>query len=272
MRNGARPAPGSVGLPAEASEHPGPAAPTRPRTSRRRGPGWVPNQHGAWAMLATPLLVGILASGFRWIDLPLTVMWFLGYFAFFATGLWLKSGRKPRYWPPVRAYTLLAAIAGLVVLALDPRLLQWAPLFVLPMAVGLYASAQRRDRALLAGMATSIGSSLMVLVAYDAGGGSDVHRAWLLTLVLAGYFAGTVVYVKTMIRERGSHPHYWLSVGWHAVITLALIPVSSALVFVFALLTIRAAMVPSFRVSPKALGIGEAVATVVVALTALVTI
>jgi hypothetical protein len=38
---------------------------------------------------------------------------------------------------------------------------------------------------------------------------------------------------------------------------------------VFALLTIRAAVLPAFRVSPKAVGIGEIVATVVVGVTAL---
>jgi hypothetical protein len=48
-----------------------------------------------------------------------------------------------------------------------------------------------------------------------------------------------------------------------------MIPVDPWLVLVFALLTIRAAVLPAFRVSPKAVGIGEVVATVVVATTAL---
>jgi hypothetical protein len=51
---------------------------------------WVPNQHGAWAMLAGPLLVGVLAGGAAWVHVPLTVLWFLGYFA---TGRWLGTGR-----------------------------------------------------------------------------------------------------------------------------------------------------------------------------------
>ena len=44
-------------------------------------------------------------------------------------------------------------------------------------------------------------------------------RAWLLAAVIATYFAGTVFYVKTLIRERGSEPYYWLSVGFHALAT-----------------------------------------------------
>jgi hypothetical protein len=41
---------------------------------------------------------------------------------------------------------------------------------------------------------------------------------------------------------------------------------------VFTLLTIRAAVLPAYRLSPKVVGIGEVLATVVVATTALVVV
>jgi hypothetical protein len=223
-------------------------------------------------MLATPLLVGIIASEPRWVHLPLAAFWFVGYFAFFATGLWLKSRRKPRYLPPVRAYGGASVLLGVLVLVMDPGLALWAPLFVPPLGTGLAASATRHERALASGLATATGSCLMTLVAYDAGGGTDWAAAWLLTALLAAYFAGTVFYVKTLIRERGSERHYWLSVGFHSLATLALIPVGGAMVAVFALLTVRAAMAPAFSLSPKQAGIGEIVATVAVAVTALLAV
>lgn len=243
----------------------------KPR-GRRRPPGWVPNQHGAWAMLVTPLLVGILAGGLSWIHLPLAAFWTLGYFSFFATGLWLKARRKPRYRPPVIVYTAGAVLAGVITLVADPGLIRWAPLFVLPLGIGLAASAIRDERSLWSGISTTVGSSLMTLVAFDAGGGTDFARAWLLAGILAVYFAGTVLYVKTLIRERDNEPYYWLSVGSHALATLALIPLAPALTPVFAVLTARAAIVPAYRVTPKQAGIGEIVATVAVALTALFTV
>ena len=221
-------------------------------------------------MLATPLLVGVLASGPAWAHLPLTALWFLGYFAFFAAGLWLKSRRRPRYRPPVLVYGAAAAVAGLLTLLADPGLLRWAPLFVLPLGVGLLASALRDERSLWSGVATTVGSSLMTVVAYDAGVGADLARAWLLAGILGAYFAGTVLYVKTIIRERGDEAHYWLSVGFHAASTLALIPLAPPLTPIFAALTARAAIVPAFRVTPKQAGLGEVLATVVVAVTALV--
>ena len=220
-------------------------------------------------MLATPLLVGILASGPAWVHLPLTALWFLGYFAFFATGLWLKARRRLRHRPPVLTYGAATAAAGALTLALDPPLIRWAPLFVVPLGVGLAASALRDDRSLWSGVSTTLGSALMTVVAYDAGGGTDLTRAWLLAAVLAAYFVGTVLYVKTIIRERGSERHYWLSVGFHGLAVLALIPLSPALTPVFAALTIRAAIVPAFAITPKAAGMAEILATVVVAVTSL---
>ncbi len=246
----------------------GTAAPRR----RRRGPGWVPNQHGAWAMLASPLLVGAIAAGPDWIHVPLAAFWFVGYFAFFAASLWLKAGRRPRYLPPVRTYAAAAAALGVVVAALEPALLRWAPLFVLPLGVGLWAAAHRRERELLSGVTTVIASALMTVVAYDAGGGGDLRRAWLLALVQFLYFAGTVFYVKSAIRERDNRRFLTLSTLVHASSMVGLTFLSARVGLVFAALTVRAAYVPRLQLTPRQLGIGEIVATVVVGVVSLVAI
>lgn len=239
----------------------------------RHGPGWVPNQHGAWAMLATPLLVGILASRPTWAHVPLTAFWFTGYFAFFAAGLWLKAAprRRSRYLPPLRTYAVASTVLGALTLALQPSLIRWVPLFMMPLGIGLYASKVRDERSLWSGLTTAAGSCLMTLVAYDAGGGTDWRRAWLLAGVLAAYFAGTVFYVKTMIRERGDSGYLTASVIFHAAATIAMVWVHPALVAVFTLLSLRATIAPRYRLTPKAVGIGEVVATIAVAVTALLT-
>lgn len=220
-------------------------------------------------MLATPLLVGIVASRPQAVHLPLTAFWFVGYLAFFALGLWLKSRRKSRYLPPVRAYGLLSALLGVLTLVLDPGLARWAPLFLVPLGVGLVASATRTERSLVSGLSTAIGSCLMAVVAYDAGGGTDWARIWTIAAVLAAYFGGTVVYVKTMIRERGSRAHYLLSLAWHALASVAMVAVSMPLTVIFVLLTVRAANFPRLGLSPKQVGLIEIAATFAVALAAL---
>lgn len=223
-------------------------------------------------MLASPLLVGSIAGGWAWVTLPLALLWFVGYFAFFATSLWLKAGRRPKWWPPVRAYGLVTvALAGLVAL-LRPDLLRWAPAFLLPLGVGLWAAAQRRERDLLAGLTTVLGSSLMTVVAYDAGSTGPLDRAWLLALVQALYFGGTVFYVKSAIRERGNRGFLALSVGFHALATLAMVPLGWPLALVFAVLCLRSAVVPLLGWTPKTIGFGEVAATVVVALVSLASV
>lgn len=223
-------------------------------------------------MLASPLLVGTIAAGFAWVHLPLAAFWFTGYFAFFATSLWLKAGRRAKWFPPVRAYSLLAAALGLVVVLMRPDLLRWAPAFVLPLSVGLWAAARRHERDLLAGLTTVLAAGLITVVAYDAGSSGPLTRGWTLGLVQFLYFAGTVFYVKTVIRERDNRTFWWLSVGVHAAATVAMAWVSWWLVAVFAGLTVRAALVPGRHPTPKQVGIGEIVSTVVVAVVSLLVV
>lgn len=215
-------------------------------------------------MVIAPLLVGALAGGLAWVHLPLLAFWLSGYFLFFAASLWLKSKRKERYWPPVRAYAITSGVLGLSVLAFQPRLIVWAPAFVPAIAVGLWAAAQRRDRDLEAGLATLVGSALMTVVAYSAGDGVDFTRAWLLAVIQFLYFAGTIFYVKTVIRERNNPRFYWWSIAFHVVSALIVAFISPWMGLVFVLLAVRAAAVPRFGPSPKALGIGEIFSTVIV--------
>ena len=236
-------------------------------------------------MLASPLLVGALAAGLRPVHLLLGAFWFAGYFAFFAGSVWLKSGRRPRHLRPVQVYVALAAVLGAATLAASPGLLRWAPAFAVPLGIGLWSSATRNERALVSGLATTVGSAIMALVAYDAGGGTSWLRAWTLAAVQAAYFAGTVFYVKSLIRERGSATFLRASIGYHlavaAVAAVALLTraqpatgtgLSWLVVAVLAVLAGRAAAVPRLTPapSPKQIGLGEVGATVAVALSSLV--
>ncbi len=234
-------------------------------------------------MLVAPLVLGALLSGrFDWRQLLLGVFWITGYLAFFATGLWLKSRRKTRYLPPVKAYVPAATVLGLAMGATAPHLLVWIPLFVVPLGVGLYASATRDERSIWSGLATTAGATLMTPVAFDVAGSweGETGRVWFATLALALYLAGTVFYVKTMIRERGSKGWWLASVAWH-VVALAVVTagptlwlvqpggpgLDPALAGVFGALLARAAALPSRRLSPAAVGVLEIAMTVAVVVT-----
>jgi len=220
-------------------------------------------------MLISPFVVGVIAGGPRWIHLPLGIFWITGYFAFFATSLWLKAKRRAKWFPPVRFYTLLTLPFGLIVLVVEPRVIQWTPAFLAPLGIGLWAASQRRDRDLLAGISTVVGAATMTLVAFDLGNQGLTERAWHLALVQLLYFVGTIFYVKSSIRERDNKAFLGTSVGYHAVATVIIWMLSPWVGLVFLGLLLRAAFVPPLHPSPKSLGIMEIVATLLVALVSL---
>ena len=105
--------------------------------------------------------------------------------------------------------------------------------------------------------------TVMTLTGIPLFGGHSL-AVWLVTLVEAAYFLGTVFYVKSAIRERRSVGFWRVSVGFHALAAVGLAFVHWWFGVLFALLALRAAIVPRRGWTPKQLGIGEVVASLVV--------
>lgn len=255
-------------------------------------------------MLAVPLLVGVFLGSPAWVHVPLAALWFVGYFAFFATGLWLKSRFKARWWPPVRAYGIATVVPAVAVLALRPDLLTWVPLFAPLVAVSLWSSYRRSERSLLNDGATVLAACLMLPVAFAAGVGPGGRpgaawldgfsgaplpdgvtgvagigwpQVWALFVVVLAYFAGTILYVKTLIRERGERSYLVASVVYHlaAGVVAAAALAAAGLVWwpaaaLFAVLTVRAVRVPRTEATPMQFGMGEVAASVLVTVVVLV--
>ncbi|WP_291811994.1 YwiC-like family protein [Cellulomonas sp.] len=244
------------------------AAPPAARARRRRpGPGWVPRQHGAWAMLIVPPVVGGVLCGWSWRHVLLLVAWLVGYLAYHAAGLWLRSGRKARYRAPVLAYGAAGLVLLGALLGVAPRLLVWAPVFAPLLTISLVASLRRADRSWLNDTVTVVAAALLTPVAAALGAGDPRPAAvWTATGVLGAYFLGTVPYVKSLIRERDDPRVRQVSVAYHAMVAALFAFVHPLLGVVGALLAARAAIVPWRwpRVRPAVLGAGEVVATLLV--------
>lgn len=228
-------------------------------------------------MLTLPFLVGAIRSSGSWAQIPLFVFWISGYLAFFAAGTWLRSRRQTRYVRPVQVYVLVAAVMGLVVVAVRPALTAWIPAFAPLAAVSLFYSSRRADRSVANDFVTILAACLFGLVTYQAGDsfsgwGTDAGRQMLaFFVVLVAYFFGTVLYVKTLLRERNSRGFRHASIVYHAV--WALMWAGCAVVSgdgwwwlvaaVFVALTIRAAILAGRAVRPMHVGLGEIGACVV---------
>jgi hypothetical protein len=235
-------------------------------------------------MLIVPFAVGALDAGLSWRHLPLLFAWLVGYFAFFAAGLWLRSGGKRRYWPPVRTYGVLTVVLGLVVIAVQPDVAHWAVVLLPLLAFSLWCSWRRADRSLLNDGVTVLAACLMTVVAAGFGQrlpkpgtpglaeltwlpGADQGRTWVLAGLFLAYFAGTVLYVKTMIRDRADAGRYRLSVTYHVAVCVPAVIVSPWLGALFVALAIRAAVVPKRwpRLTPATVGAGEILASLTLA-------
>jgi hypothetical protein len=84
-----------------------------------------------------------------------------------------------------------------------------------------------------------------------------------LLLVLL-YFAGTVLYVKTMIRERGVVAYRRASIGFHLLALALASLLGAAPAVVFALLLARAWLLPGRPLTPKRVGLIEIAASILV--------
>lgn len=218
----------------------------------RKGKGvarWLPDQHGAWAMLAVPFLAGaLLAPRPGWAHAPLFVAWLLGYIAVFHAQQWLRLHARGlrsarRHERPAVAFGAAFAVTGVWPAVAHPWLVVAALLAVPFVAVNTYYAWRGRERALANGLAAVVPACGMLMVAARLGGLGPAE-SWAPALACLLYFAGTVPYVKTMIRERNSRGYRVGSVAYHAVALGAAAVLSPWLAIPFTAYLARAAALP----------------------------
>ncbi|MEU6991777.1 YwiC-like family protein [Streptomyces sp. NPDC046465] len=237
---------------------------------------WLPNQHGAWAMLAVPFAAGVFLghghgpeAGPRWVHLPLFAAWLAGYVTAFHAQQWLRlrrlsrNPRAPRrHVRPALVSAAVSAACGVPLLFAYPWLLLAAVCAAPFVAVNTYYAWRNKERALVNGVAAVVPACGMLLVTLRMGGGplADGLRPALACLL---FFAGTVPYVKTMIRERGSRAYYRASVAYHVLAVPAAYALSPWLAVLFTVFLARAALLPGRGVKVAVVGAVEVVGAAV---------
>ena len=232
-----------------------------PVAARRTKRHWVPPQHGAWAMLALPFAAGLVLGRLSWVQVPLALAWFSGYCAIYFLMLGVKTSRWARIRPQLVTYLVPAAVSGLLVAIARPQLL-WALVLVLP-GLGISFAATRRhaDRSLLNDFVLVLVAAAMlpitVFVGLPQGEALATPQVLTATGLVFAYLGGTILYVKTMIRERGNRRYLTASVLWHLA-GLAVAAVFAPLATpVFAWYTLRAWWLPRLRLRPGRIGVIE---------------
>ncbi len=232
---------------------------------------WIPNQHGAWAMLTAPVLVGALASGINGWHALLITAWLAAFCLNFYISLTIKSRKRQRYLSQIGVYFAAVAGAGLPLVWHQPSLLYLLAVAIPAFALNMFLVSRRNERAWINDIAGVALAGFVGYGAYLLGADprENAHAARSL-LAVCLYFAGTVIYVKTLIRERGNRTWLRLSYGFHALLlTVCLLSSWWVAAGVATALLARASAVPTRRWSPKRVGFTEIGFTMAVAATAL---
>jgi hypothetical protein len=194
-----------------------PPARVAPPATRARSL-WFPRQHGAWAMLAVPLLLGIAATAASPWHLLLAVAALSGYLAAATTQAWLRARRRPSFVPSLAVYGGAFAASGLVLLAAFPALALSAVVAVPAGALVIGGARPGTPRDLVNSLAQTAIALVLVPAAAHVSGAWEAEAVLRATFVAAGYLVGTVLVVRSVIRERGNRGFAALSVGFHAAL------------------------------------------------------
>jgi hypothetical protein len=237
----------------------------------------MPHQHGAWAMLAVPFLLGIAASTPSPWQVVLAAASVAGYLASATGQAWLRARRRGMFTIPLALYGSVFGVLGLALVVAFPALL--VALAILgPTELLIVLGAKpgtRRD--LVNSLAQAVQALVLVPSAAWVSGAFDPARAAIATGVGAAYLLGTVLVVRNVLRERNSRPFTTLSVGFHAVLAGPALLLGPAWVVLALGLTARAAALPSLArrkagtrnpLKPVHVGAVEAVASVAVVVVA----
>ncbi|MDE5415909.1 YwiC-like family protein [Alkalihalobacterium chitinilyticum] len=220
---------------------------------------YIPREHGAWAMLIIPYLLGSLFSNTTWTHF----IFFIGILSFyFATGPVLSYIRKPKLGksvvPALLLYILIGSLFIIPVLIKYPFLLLLFLMISPCFLINMWFAKLKKERLFINDVIAIIGFSFLVMFAFYIGNGEIPSQAYFIMFLNISFFIGSVFHVKTFIRERGNKRFHKLSNFYHG--GLIIVPVLLGLPFValaLAVSSIKTWIMPKKNIKPITLGLIE---------------
>ncbi|WP_428417485.1 YwiC-like family protein [Phocicoccus schoeneichii] len=161
------------------------------------------NQHGAWAMVFMPPIIGILANGFNISQVLFIIGWLLIFFSADQVLFFIKTLRRKQY-GYIKSAILFASIAAILFiypLIVDYRIIYFFLLMIPFGFINAYFSKKKDERNILNDVSAIIifsmaGATVSFLNAHEINFG--VLFAFVVSFL---YFMGVTFVVKTVIRE-----------------------------------------------------------------------
>ncbi len=259
---------------------------TPPRTVRSAP--LFPPQHGAWAFLGLPVVVGWTVTSWTPLLVLLAAAWIAVYPAsYFVLAIVAENSRRHprprRFARPLVTWATIAVAAAAPVLWARPWLVWVALGYLVAFGVNLAFARRRDDRALANDAVFIVECAAMVAVTWAVGVGDGgwvppwpwPTPVWILVLAVAVLLTGSTMHVKALIRER-SDPRYARAARLVALGSVPLavgaawwwgLPGGAWLVVPFAYFAVRSLVVTSPR-RPGVLGMVELAGFVLLAVAA----
>ena len=236
---------------------------------------YLPPQHGAWAFLGLPLVLGAITAPMSWLLAPLAVAWVAVYpLSYAALGL-VRARRPQRFRRPFAVWSAVVLPAVVVLVVARPWLVWVGIAYLLLFAVNLRYAQRNDERAIENDLVFIVECALIVPVMWAVAVGDDSwtppsladvpSEVWILTIVCAMVLTGSTLHVKSLIRERRDARYAKASRAF----AVACVPVSMALalwwelpaglwlVVPFVALAVRAFVVGRRPMRPGVLGMIE---------------
>ncbi|GAX91390.1 YwiC-like family protein [Effusibacillus lacus] len=165
----------------------------------------IPREHGAWGMLFAPLLVGMFAGGLAASHVLLVLSMLGVYLASYPLIQWFKNPKRNahlRGW--ILGYGAASAVLGLPLVYLYPKLVWLALPAAVVLMINIGFAVRKQERHILNDLVAISGLSLGGVAAYYVStNGFDLTSGviWLSCFLV---FTGSVLHVKSLIREKGN--------------------------------------------------------------------
>jgi hypothetical protein len=241
---------------------------------------YIPNQHGAWAFLGLPLVLGLLVTEPDWALLALAVGWVASYPLSYAVFGLLRGGRTERFRGPLVLWGAVALPAAVVLLVARPWLLWLVPLGAALGGINAAYARAHDERSLVNDLVFVTECAIVTWVTWAVGatsaGATTVPLAetpaqvWVLVVVTWLVLTGSTLHVKSLIRERRDPRYARASRVYAVVCVLASVGLAAWwgpggwwLLAPFVVLAVRAFLVGRTPVRPGVIGAVELVAVLV---------
>ncbi|OIJ10157.1 hypothetical protein BKP35_13665 [Anaerobacillus arseniciselenatis] len=221
---------------------------------------FIPREHGAWAMLIVPYLIGMLATEVTLVHW----FFFIGVLAFyFASAPLLTFVRQPKLLktavPSLFVYVLIGTIFTFPVLYLIPEIILIS-LFILPFFIlNIVFAKLKKERLFINDLCAIIALSFLVVISYYIGSGTIEAITFILMTINIMFFTASVFHVKTLIRENGNKKFLMNSNVFHGFTVLIFVLLGMPMIaLIFLISSLKAWMMPKQkRYKPVQIGLIE---------------